>query len=165
MPPLTPAGERLERMLICAVRVCIGWMFLWAAIHHFGSDAYVAGFLSHTKTFQPIYGPLAKSPLTPMVGMLVEYGHLLIGLSLVFGLGVRASAPFGMLLMLLYWTAHMDFPYIDNANNLLVDYHVTYVFGLGLLMVRHAGHAYGLDGLVAKWRVVSENPAARWLTA
>ena len=165
MPPLTLAGQRLERILMCAMRVCIGWIFLWAAIHHFGNDAYVAGFLSHTKTFLPLYGAMAKSPATPVIGFLVEYGHLLIGLSLVTGLGVRASAPFGILLMLLYWTAHMDFPYIENANSLLIDYHVTYAFGLWLLMLRHAGHAYGLDGVVAKWRLVSANPAARWLTA
>ncbi len=165
MPPLSPVGERVERILICAVRVSLGWMFLWAAIHHYGSDAYVGGFLSHTKTFHSIYGALAQSPATPVIGMLVEYGHLLIGLSLISGLCVRASAPFGMLLMLLYWTAHMDFPYIDNANNLLVDYHVTYLFALGLMILRHAGHAYGLDGVVAKWRFVNGNVAMRWLTA
>ena len=165
MPPLTLAGQRIEAGFLFALRVCVGWIFLWAAIHHFGNDAYIGGFLSHTKTFQPIYGALAKSPLTPLIGILVEYGHLLIGLSLVFGLGVRASAPFGMLLMLLYWTAHMDFPYIENANNLLIDYHVTYFFALGLLRLRHAGHAYGLDALVSKWRTIQDNAALRWLTA
>jgi len=24
----------------------------------------------------------------------------------------------------MYWTAHMDFPYIENVNNYLIDYHI-----------------------------------------
>jgi thiosulfate dehydrogenase (quinone) large subunit len=39
---------------------------------------------------------------------LVEYGHLLIGLSLLTGLMVRVSATFGVMLMIIYWFAHMD---------------------------------------------------------
>ena len=70
-----------------------------------------------------------------------------------------------MLLMLLYWTAHMDFPYISSANFFMIDYHVAYFFGIALLMLRHAGHAYGLDGLVAKWRLVQDSPALHWATA
>jgi thiosulfate dehydrogenase [quinone] large subunit len=164
MPPLSPSGQRIERALLFAIRVCIGWTFLWAAIHTYGNDTYVAGFLSHTKTFQPIYGPLAQSSALPVIGFMVEYGHLLIGLSLVFGLGVRASAPFGMLLLLLYWTAHMNFPYIETANFFMIDYHVVFFFAIALLMLRHAGHAYGLDGVVAKWRLVQDSPALHWLT-
>jgi thiosulfate dehydrogenase (quinone) large subunit len=165
MPALTPQGQSIEKLMLLGIRVCVGWIFLWAAIHHFDNSAYVGGFLSHTRTFHPIYGAVAASPFLPLIAFLVEYGHLLIGLSLVSGLFVRASAPFGILLLLLYWTAHLDFPFVENANNLLIDYHVTYAFALGLCMVRHAGHAYGLDGLVAKWRMTQDHASLRWLTA
>ncbi len=163
--PMTYAGGRAERILFFLMRVMIGWVFLWAAIHHYGNDAYVFGFLSHTKTFQPIYGPLAHSPLLPFIAFTVEYGHMLIGLSLISGLLVRASAPFGILMMVLYWTAHMDYPYIDNVNSLIVDYHLVFAVSLGLMILRRAGHCYGLDGLVAEWRLVRENAGLRWLTA
>lgn len=163
MPQPTDDGSTVERALILALRAAIGWVFLWAAIHHFGDDHYVAGFLSHTKTFHPLYGALAQSPLLPVISFLVEYGHLLIGLSLISGLFVRVSAPFAILLMLLYWTAHMDFPFIDNVNNLIVDEHIISALALGYLLVRRAGHVWGLDGVLSQMRVAEHRPAVAWM--
>lgn len=158
-------SERAERILIVLLRVSVGWVFLWAAIHHYGDSAYVGGFLSHTKTFHPIYGAIAQSSFLPLISFMVEYGHLLIGLSLISGLLVRASGPFAIAMMLLYWTAHMDFPYIDNVNSLIIDEHVIYAMLLGYLIVRRAGHVCGLDGWVAKLALVREHGGLRWLTA
>jgi thiosulfate dehydrogenase [quinone] large subunit len=101
----------------------------------------------------------------PVISFLVEYGHLLIGLSLIAGLMVRASAPFAILLMLLYWTAHMDFPYIDNINNLMIDEHLIYALVLGYLIVRRAGHVRGLDGFAAQLDFVRRSGPLRWLMA
>lgn len=158
------SNQRIERALIFLLRVSIGWMFLWAAIHHFGDDRYVGGFLSHTKTFHPVYGALAQSSALPVIAFLVEYGHMLIGLSLISGLLVRLSAPFGILIMLTYWTAHMDFPYIENVNNFIIDYHPVYAMVLGILILRRAGHVCGLDGVVANWPMVQNHGGLRWLT-
>jgi thiosulfate dehydrogenase [quinone] large subunit len=130
-------------------RLAMGWTFVWAAIHHFGDDKFVAGFLAHTKTFHELYAPLTTPGIAPLLTFLVEYGHLLIGLSLITGLLVRASAPFAIALMLLYWSAHMDFPYIENANSFLIDYHVVYAGVLVYLIVKRAGHVFGLDGWVS----------------
>src|SRR6266568_2024298 len=132
-----------EQVFILFFRLTMGWTFLWAAIHHFGDDKFVLGFLGHVLTF------------------LVEYGHLLIGLSLISGLLVRVSAPFAIMLMLLYWTAHMDFPYIENANSYLVDYHIVYAGLLTYLMVKRAGHVFGLDGVVERLRWAEHYPTLR----
>jgi hypothetical protein len=56
-----------EMIGFAAERLMVGWVFLWAAIYHFGDDSYVAGFLSRTKTFHPIYGPIAQSPVLPLI--------------------------------------------------------------------------------------------------
>jgi thiosulfate dehydrogenase (quinone) large subunit len=156
----------VERFLIVLFRVTIGWTFLWAFIHHFGDDGFVTGFLSHTKTFHDVYAPFTNPAVAPTLTVLVEYGHLLIGLSLISGLLVRASAPFAIMLMLLYWTAHMEFPYVENANNYLVDYHIVYAGVLVYLIIKRAGHVLGLDGWVEK-HLLSEgsNPGLRWLVA
>ena len=154
-----------EQFLILFFRLTMGWTFLYAAIHHFGDDKFVVGFLSHTKTFHDIYAPLAGATIAPVLTFLVEYGHLLIGLSLISGLLVRASAPFAIMMMLLYWTAHMDFPYIENANNFIVDYHIVYAGVLVYLMVKRAGHVVGLDGLVGEWVAIQRKPMLRWLVA
>ena len=158
-----PSNSAAERTVIVILRVMVGWVFLWAAIHHYGDSAYVGKFLSATKTFHPIYGALAQSSALPLISFLVEYGHLLIGLSLISGLLVRASGPFAILIMLLYWTAHMNFPYIDNPNNLIVDEHLIIAAGIAWLMIRRAGQVCGLDGAAAQMPAVRRSPGLSWL--
>jgi thiosulfate dehydrogenase [quinone] large subunit len=60
------------------------------------------------------------------------------------------SSAFGIALMLIYWMAHMNFPYISDTTNFLVDEHVIYALVLGLMIATHAGHIFGLDDWVAK---------------
>jgi thiosulfate dehydrogenase [quinone] large subunit len=155
----------LERFLIVFFRLTIGWTFLWAAIHHFGDDKFVIGFLSHTKTFHDVYAPLTSPAIAPTLTLLVEYGHLLIGLSLISGLLIRASAPFAIMVMLLYWTAHMDYPYVESVNNYLVDYHIVYAGVLVYLIAMRAGHFFGLDGWAEELMAVRQMPALRWLVS
>jgi len=163
--PVLYTSAQAERVLIFALRLSVGWVFLWAAIHHYGDSSYVGGFLSHTKTFHPIYGAIAQSAFLPMVSFLVEYGHLLIGLSLISGLLVRASAPFAIMIMVLYWTAHMDFPFIDNPNNLVIDEHLIFAMVLGYLVVRRAGHVWGLDGWMEKMTFARQYKSLGWLVS
>src|SRR6516164_9905817 len=156
---------KTDEIFILFFRLTMGWTFLWAAIHHFGDDKFVTGFLSHTKTFHDVYAPFTSPSIAPTLTFLVEYGHLLIGLSLISGLLVRASAPFAIMLMLLYWTAHMDYPYIENVNNYLVDYHIVYAGVLVYLIAKRAGHVYGLDGWAEEVTAVRDTPALRWLVS
>ncbi|OLP42851.1 DoxX family protein [Rhizobium oryziradicis] len=155
--------NQAERILLATLRICIGWVFLWASIHHYGSTGYVAGFLSSTKTFHFIYGPLSQSALMPVIAFLVEYGHMLIGLSLISGLLVRVSAPFAIFIMLTYWTAHLDFPYVQSINNLLIDEHMIYAMVLALLINRRAGHYFGLDAVLSRLPMFENNAALRWV--
>ena len=131
----------------------------------FGDANFVVGFLSKTKTFHDVYAPLTAPAIAPTLTFLVEYGHLLIGLSLITWLLLRASAPFAIALMLMYWTAHMDFPYIENANNFLLDYHIVYAGVLVYLMVKRAGHVFGLDAVAEKLAFVQQNPGIRALVS
>ena len=150
-----------DEFFIVFFRLTMGWTFLWAGIHHFGDDKFVLGFLSHVKTFHDVYAPFTNPAIVPALTFLVEYGHLLIGLSLISGLFVRVSAPFAIMLMMLYWTAHMDFPYIENVNNYLVDYHIVYAGVLVYLIAKRAGHVFGLDGLVERLHLPEQYPALR----
>lgn len=155
-----------ERALIVFFRLTMGWTFLYAASHQvFVPGWSVAGFLEHTKTFHGLYSQFTGPTIAPILSFLVGYGHLLIGLSLLLGLMVRVSAVFGIALMLLYWTAHMDFPYISDANNFIVDEHIVYGGVLVYLIVKHAGHVWGLDSWAEKQPVVEHNPALKPLFA
>ena len=155
-----------EPTILVFMRLCMGWTFLYAASHQvFVAGWSVSGFLNGTKTFHWLFGPLAGPSTAPILTVLVEYGHLLIGLSLIFGLMVRLSSTFGILLMLLYWMAHMNFPYISNNLNFLIDEHIVYALVLWLMIVKRAGHAFGLDGWAEKQPLFSNSRALRWTVA
>ena len=155
-----------ERAYILFFRLAMAWTFLYAASHQvFVPDWSVVGFLSHTKTFNGLFSVFTTPTMAPIVTFLVGYGHLLIGLSLACGLMVRVSAGFGILLLLMYWMAHLDFPYVENKNNFVLDYHIVYAGLLGYLIVKRAGHVWGLDGVVEKLPLVSQHPKLRPLFA
>jgi thiosulfate dehydrogenase [quinone] large subunit len=128
------SGPTAEKGFVFVFRMLMAWTFLYAASHQgiFAPDWSVAGFLSRTKIFHDFFAVFTTPNVAPVVTFLVSWGHLLIGLSLLVGLMVRVSASFGIVLMLLYWMAHMDFPYIENRNNFIVDFHIVYAVVLGL---------------------------------
>jgi len=155
-----------NRSLLFYFRMTMAWTFLYAASHQvFDPSFTVVGFLSHTKTFHDFFAIFTTPTMAPMTTFLVEYGHLLIGLSLLVGLMVRVSAAFGVLLMLIYWMAHMDWPYIEDKTNFIVDYHLVYAGVLVYLIVNRAGHVFGLDAWAEKLSVVTEHPKLRWCFA
>ena len=109
--------------------------------------------------------PMTAPGWAAVITVLVGYGHLLIGLSLLSGLLVRVSAIFGIGLMLVYWMAHLDFPYVSDTNNFLIDEHIVDALVLGLLIAQRAGHAFGLDEWAAKLPAVRQNRWLGWATA
>jgi thiosulfate dehydrogenase [quinone] large subunit len=156
----------LDRCLTVFFRLAMGWTFLYAASHQvFDPEFTVVGFLSHTKTFHNLFAVFTTPTMAPITTFLVEYGHLLIGLSLVLGIMVRISASFGVLLMLIYWMAHMDWPFVENKNNLIFDYHLVYAGVLVYLIAKRAGHVLGLDGLLEQLPFITRHPELRPLIA
>lgn len=156
----------IDRGFLLFFRLAMAWTFLYAASHQiFDPNWSVAGFLGHTKTFHDVYAPFTAPGWAKIISFAVGYGHLLIGLSLLVGLLVRVSAYFGVLLMLLYWTAHMDWPYIENANNFILDSHIVYAGVLAFLALKQAGHVFGLDAWVGTLGVVRDHPRLKQLVA
>jgi thiosulfate dehydrogenase [quinone] large subunit len=151
-----------EKSALLFFRIAMAWTFLYAASHQvFDPNFTVISFLSHTKTFHDFFTLFTTPTMAPITTLLVEYGHLLIGLSLLSGLMVRVSSAFGILLMIIYWFAHMDFPYISNHNNFLMDEHLVNAGVLAYLMIKQAGHVFGLDGLLEKFPFVQHHPTLR----
>jgi thiosulfate dehydrogenase [quinone] large subunit len=144
----------------------MAWTFIYAASHQvFVANFSVVGFLKSTKTFHDFFMIFTAPAIAPVVSFLVSWGHLLIGLSLLTGLMVRVSSVFGIALLLMYWTAHMDWPFIENKNNFIVDYHIVYSVVLIYLIVKHAGHVWGLDGWLANQTFMREHPSLKPLVA
>lgn len=153
----------IERHLLLVLRLAMAWVFLYAASHQVLVPGWSAsGFLAHTKTFSWLFTPMASPAIAPAISFLVEYGHLLIGLSLLLGLFTRASSFAAILLMILYWMAHMDFPFISNTNNFLLDEHIVYALVLGLLIATRAGHIVGLDAWASKQTMTKNQLLLDW---
>ena len=151
----------LQRSLIVYFRLAMGWTFLYAGATQVTDPHWtVATFLAHTKTFHDVFAVFAAPGIEPYTTFAVKWGHLLIGLSLVTGLLVRVSGIFGVMLMLTYYCAHMDFPFVDNPVNFLMEYHLVYAGVLVYLMSVNAGRVFGLDGLVDGLRLFDRRDTA-----
>jgi thiosulfate dehydrogenase [quinone] large subunit len=136
----------IDRGFILFFRLAMAWIFLYAASQQISDPNFsVVGFLSHAKTFRDLFAPLATPTVAPAVTFLVTWGHLLIGLSLLVGLYVRISASTAALLFLLYWLGAMDWPYIENRFNFILDQHIIYVGICAYLVAKSAGTVGGLD--------------------
>jgi thiosulfate dehydrogenase [quinone] large subunit len=154
---------KLDRGVIFVLRVFVGWLFLYAGSWQILQNYSAGGFLAHVVTFHAFFAPFAAPAMLPYTDFLMKWGHLLIGLSLVSGLMVRVSGPFGILLMVLYHFAHMNWPFIQDHLSLFVDYHLVYATVIVYLIAHRAGQVWGLDGLVKRFPVVAHHPALRAL--
>ncbi len=153
------------RGFLLVFRLLMAWTFIYAASHQaFDPGFTIVGFLKTTKTFNALFMPFTAPGLAPVVSFMVAWGHLLIGLSLLLGLATRLSSAFGIGLLLMYWMAHMDFPYIENHNNFIVDYHIVYAVVLALLIAGKAGLVAGLDGWAGRMPMVRASALGRWAT-
>jgi thiosulfate dehydrogenase (quinone) large subunit len=149
----------LQRSLIVYFRLAIGWTFLYAGAWQVMDPHWsVATFLAHTKTFHDAFAVFAAPGIEPYTTFAVKWGHLLIGLSLVSGLLVRISGVFGIMLMLTYYFAHMDFPFIESHVNFIMDFHLVYAGVLVYLMSVNAGTVFGLDGVVERLHLFGRHP-------
>lgn len=152
----------MQKSLTLFFRVAIGWTFLYAGARQVLDPGFsVAGFLGHTKTFHDFFAVFATPDAAPVTSFLVKWGHLLIGLSLVSGLLVRASGVFAIILLGIYYLAHMDFPYIESKINLIIDYHLVYIGVVAYLISNRAGQVWGLDAIAGKLAFVERRPALR----
>ena len=153
---------KFNRGLLLFFRLAMGWTFLYAGVTQVTDSKFtVAGFLGTVKTFHDVFGWFASPAIAPITNVLVPWGHLLIGLALVAGLMVRLSGAFGILLMIVYYFAHMDFPYIEGHVNFIMDYHLVYAAAIAYVMVARGGHVYGLDGWLERRELVQHRPGLR----
>jgi thiosulfate dehydrogenase (quinone) large subunit len=145
----------MQRGLIFVLRISMGWVFLFAAIRQIPDPTWsAAGFLSGAKTFPGLFEFFASPAILPILNVVVPWVHLLIGLALILGIGVRLAGLAGALLMVLYYLPRLD-GFMIGPNNFIVEYHLVYAFVLVYLVAVHAGRVIGLEGWLA------ERPQAR----
>jgi len=171
---VTHAGAR---RVLAATRLAVGFIFLWAFLDktfglHYSTGAAVAtgspslswlnggspsqGFLLHG-TSGPLAGFFADlaSPASDWLFMLCMLG---VGAAVMLGIGLRASAAAGSLMMLLMWAA--EWPLSQGTTNPLIDYHIIYGLALIGFALTFAGDTWGLGRRWSQLEIVRTHP---WL--
>jgi thiosulfate dehydrogenase [quinone] large subunit len=170
--------ERATKFL-AIVRVVVGLEFLWAfADKTFGlgyatpaARAWInggsptKGFLSRVAVgpFESTFHAIAGAAWADWLFMA---GLLGIGIALILGIGLRAAAVSGTVLMLGMWAAEWPLAKVTSAGepsmstNPIVDYHIIYALALIALALTYAGHTWGLGKLWARLPFVQRH---RWL--
>ncbi|MDO8599546.1 MAG: DoxX family membrane protein, partial [bacterium] len=132
------------RMILAILRIVLGWLFLYAGITKVLDPAWsAAGYLRGAKTFTGFYQWLASAPNIGWVNFLNEWGLVLLGISLILGIGVRLSGVLGAVLMLLYYFPVLVFPRVGQGY--LVDQHIIYALVLLSFAAMRAGRVFGLE--------------------
>lgn len=147
------------------LRIAMGCIMLWAFVDKtFGlgfatpadkawlmGNSPTLGFLkSGTGPFSGFYQSIAGNPL---VDLLFMKGLLLIGISLLLGIGTKIAGYSGALLMFLMWTA--SFPIKQNP---LLDDHIIYLLiFLGFAFVK-SGHWLGFGKWWSQTLLVKKYP-------
>lgn len=157
-----------EQTVSGLLRIVMGWTMLWPFLDKlFGlgfsttpdkswlsGHSPTFGFLKSGTTgpFATFYQSIAGNPVVDWLFML---GLLLIGLSLILGIGIKIASYSGMLMMLLMWSAHLL-----PQQNPLIDDHIIYILVLLCLVWGKAGQYIGLGKWWTNRKLVKKLP---WL--
>ncbi|HEX5826104.1 MAG TPA: DoxX family membrane protein [Candidatus Limnocylindrales bacterium] len=157
---------KIHQRGMALLRITVGIIFLWAGLEkllapeaftaagflQFATGGtlgwpFVAGEVAEGTIFNPTHdlwvSLAANESAMTLINVLVPFGQVGIGVSLILGLFTRFGAAMGALMMLFFFFAAWDFAYG------VVNQHLTYalicasIYGLG------AGRFYGLDGILA----------------
>ena len=165
------------RLAMALARISLGFIFLWAffdkliglgfatcrdpktdVVTRMCSKAWLEGG-SPTEGFLKFAtkGPLADFYQglagIALIDWLFMIGLLLIGVALIFGIGMRIATITGSLLLLMMWSAALP-----PANNPIIDDHIVYIFVLLALSATNNQQVIGLRSWWTKQAIVKKYP-------
>ncbi|MGB9376325.1 MAG: hypothetical protein WCB04_02315 [Mycobacteriales bacterium] len=145
--------HRSYRYTLAAIRLCIGWVFLWAFLDKmFGLGHETPAKGAWIDGGSPTAGFLGKGTQGPFASFYQSFagagwadtlfmiGLLCIGVALILGIAMRLATGAGALMLVLMWTA-----VLPPANNPFMDDHIIYALILVVLVLAHAGRTLGLS--------------------
>ena len=135
----------MARFILFLLRVALGWLMFYAGITKvLNPDWSAGGFLAGAETFPELFAWFAQPDVLPVINVINEWGLLLLGVSLLFGIFVRLSSVLGAVLMLLYYLPGLSFP-LAGGHSYIVDEHIIYALALLFFAAVRAGRVWGLD--------------------
>lgn len=164
---LATVASKPARIAIAALRVVLGFYFLWAFVdklfglgfHTAPDKAWInggsptAGFLSGVNgPFAGVFNAIAGAAWADWLFMAGLFG---IGVALILGIGMRVAAVAGVVLVFLMWLA--SFPLETNP---IIDDHVLEGVAIAVVALFGAGDVYGLGRTWKALPIVKRN---HWL--
>ncbi len=155
-----PAHSRFQVGALVALRILIGWHFLYEGLAQLANPYWTsAGYLADSKGFlHGILMDIAASPAAvTVVDYLNEYGLVLIGLGLLFGLLTRVASVVAVVLLCVYYLAApplVGYTYAapSEGSYLVVNKILIELAAILVLLAFRAGREWSLDGLLATRR-------------
>lgn len=163
--PYTPAG----RLAIAALRVSIGFVFLWAFLDKlFGLSYSTPAERSWISGGSPTRGFLSNVAVGPLESFfhsiagawwadaLFMLGLLAVGVALIAGAGMWLAAWAGTIILVLMWVAEWPMAQFTSAgeatrsSNPFMDSHLIYALAIIVLAVIGAGRFFGVGAWWAK---------------
>jgi uncharacterized membrane protein YphA (DoxX/SURF4 family) len=145
--------------LLSALRILVGWHFLYEGIVKLASPSWSAGpyLLESTWAFSSVFRAVASNhSVLSVVDFLNIWGLIFIGAGLMAGLFTRLASWSGAALLMLYYLAHPPFVGIMDGNAMEGNYiwvnkNLIEMVVLILIARVPAGWMFGTDNLIAGW--------------
>jgi thiosulfate dehydrogenase [quinone] large subunit len=151
-PTVDEPRSQIVRYLLAAVRLALGWIFLWAFLDKtfgLGHDTTSAkSWLNGGSPTKGFLGMAAKGPFTGLYHSLAGTAFadisfmvalLAIGGALILGIGMRLAAIGGVILTVMMWSV-----VLPPDSNPFMDDHLVYALVLPVLTLLGAGRTLGL---------------------
>ena len=148
----------LQMTTIVALRVLIGWHFLYEGVAKLTNPGWsAAGLLKLARgPLADLFHWMAGNPnVLEVVDPLNAWGLTLIGLGLILGALTRLAAASGMLLILLYYLCNPPFvgyfyALPTEGSYLIVNKNLVELAALAVILVTGSGRAAGIDRLIQR---------------
>lgn len=131
------------------LRLLLGWFMFFDGLALILNPNFTSsGFLLNAKTFQGFYAWFALPMNIWWVDPLNAWGITLIGVALLSGIGVRLASWAGVLLMVLLYFPHYDFPVVTHGY--VVEEHVIYAAIFAFVALFPPAQEFGLGGVLRR---------------
>jgi thiosulfate dehydrogenase [quinone] large subunit len=146
----------LQMTTVVALRVLIGWHFLYEGVAKLTNPSWsAAGLLKVARgPLAGLFHWMAGNPnVLEIVNPLNAWGLTLIGLGLIVGCLTRLAAASGVLLILLYYLCNPPFvgyfySLPAEGSYLIVNKNLVELAALAVILVTGSGRAAGIDRLI-----------------
>ncbi|MCG6923680.1 MAG: DoxX family membrane protein [Acidobacteria bacterium] len=148
--------SRVQMVTVVALRVLIGWHFLYEGVSKLTADAWSAkGYLLQSRgPLAEVFRWMAADPeRLATVDQLNMWGLTLIGLGLILGCFTRLASASGIVVILLFYLCNPPFvgyfySIPAEGSYLIVNKNLVELAALAVILVTGSGRAAGLDRII-----------------